>query len=629
MSRMKKTHMLLESRIPGLPEPRREKTRDIYDLGDRILWVETDRLLADGVVFPTAVPDKGRFMFCLSSFWKDFLKEHVRDDTFSKSLASLNLSSEHEGQLLGRVVLAKKTDPLPRVFFVAGYRTATVREAERAVGAVSAVSNETAGGGVADGKTTGGGAAGGDAAGGTMGERLAAPVVYFLSPDGSGAEGAADGRARMVEKLGEETTDATARLAVTLYEKAAARALERGFILAETRFTFGLADGHAVLTGHVLNPEVSTYWLAEECQPGQTPADCVWRPFRDWLARESRRAPPPAIPGKTVQAIHDVCHDTAEKLIGNRLVFSQPATGRRLRLRLLGQSLALAGVRLFVAGMSRVPLGPGRWLGRRIGDIWWLLDRSHRKIAENQAERCLHRGPAATRRLIHDNFRHYGMVMTEVSRLARMNREDFVRLVDFDGFKEFAHELLAEGRGILFITGHFGNWEWMNSTATALEMTGGSIARPLDNPGMNEFLRSLRERNGLTIIDKRGAIRKARQMLTENRMVGVLIDQDAGAHGIVSPFLGRPGSTITIPVELALRTGSPMVTGGLRRGGANGKAFTMLYNRDIRRPDLQAEPEAETKRLIDQLNDDLGKIIMQAPEQWFWRHRRWKSMSVR
>lgn len=600
MSRMKKAHALLESRVPGLSAPRREGTRDIYDLGDRVLWVETDRMTADGVVFPTPIPDKGRLMYCLSAFWRDFLKDCVGNDVFSKSLASLNLPPEKEGALSGRASLFKKSNPLPGAFFVAGYRTETVRERERAAGAAA-----------------------GEAA-----ERLPRPIVFPVALDG-GAEDADAVRARMVAELGEEGIAEVAQLATTLYEKAAARALERGYILAETKFTFARLNGVAVLTGEILNPEVSTYWLADAWKPGQMPPDCVWQPFRDWLAKEPRRAPPPAIPGPVAKAFYDACHGAAEKLIGNRLVFSQPVAGRRLWLRQFGQGLALAGVRVFVAGMSLFPLGPGRWLGRRIGDAWWLIDRRHRAIAEDQAERCLHLGPTATRRLIRDNFRHYGMVMTEVARLARMTREDFVRLVDFDGFKEFAHGLLAENKGLLLITGHFGNWEWMNSTATALEVTGGSIARPLDNPGMNEFLRRIRERNGLTIIDKRGAIRKARQMLLENRFVGVLIDQDAGSHGIVSPFLGRPGSTITIPVELALRTGSPMVTLVLRRGGTNGKAFTMLYNREVRRPDLSADPEAETKRLVDVLNDDLGRIIMQAPEQWFWRHQRWKSMSVR
>ncbi len=108
--------------------------------------------------------------------------------------------------------------------------------------------------------------------------------------------------------------------------------------------------------------------------------------------------------------------------------------------------------------------------------------------------------------------------------------------------------------------------------------------------------------------------------------MGILIDQDAGHGGMMSPFLGRPASTITIPVELAIRTACPMIILGLRRGGnVNGRRFTILLSEKTYRADPDADPAEETKRLLDDVNAGLGDMIMQAPEQWFWIHRRWKS----
>lgn len=305
-----------------------------------------------------------------------------------------------------------------------------------------------------------------------------------------------------------------------------------------------------------------------------------------------------------------------------------PATPSRPEKR-LRRALEYAGARLLVSALSVLPLGLAAWAGRRLGDFLRLVDRRHRERAREQAVERLGLDASAAPRFVRENFRHYGMVLAEFARLGRMHKSDFERYVDPAGFPEYAGRLLSEGKGLLFITGHFGNWEWSNSLSTSLGFSGGSIARPLDNERLNEYVRGIRERNGMRIFDKRGAIRKALATLKNNEVVGVLIDQDAGPAGLMSPFLGKPASTITIPVELATRTGSPMVVVVLRRGGSSGKRFTLRYTTTPLRADSKAPPEAEVRRLVDALNADLGSLILEAPEQWFWIHRRWKSEGKR
>lgn len=291
-------------------------------------------------------------------------------------------------------------------------------------------------------------------------------------------------------------------------------------------------------------------------------------------------------------------------------------------------ALEYYAARAFVGGMSLLPLGLASWLGGRMGDLLRLADGRHRRRVRDQAADRLGLAGGELDRFVKANFRSYGRTLGEFACLSRMRSDDFRRYVDVEQFEELLRNLRSEGKGVIFITAHFGNWEWSNSLASTLGVAGGSIARPLDNPRVNELVRSIRERNGLRIFDKAGAIRKALGALRNNDIVGVLIDQDAGRGGLMSPFLGKPASTITVPVELSIRTGSPMVVMGLRRGGS-GKRFTLLFNPAPLRPNPDAEAEAETRRLTDALNADLGEMIMQAPEQWFWLHRRWKSEGMK
>ncbi len=287
-------------------------------------------------------------------------------------------------------------------------------------------------------------------------------------------------------------------------------------------------------------------------------------------------------------------------------------------------ALEYAAARALVAGLAYMPLGAAAWTGRRLGDLLRLIDRRHRERARNQAAERLGLSGRELDDFVRANFHSYGMTVAEFARLSRMDAADFRRYVDLGPLERRIRELRAEGKGLILITAHFGNWEWSNSTARAMGVEGGAIARPLDNPRLNEYVRRIRERNGLRILDKQGAIRKALGHLRANNLVGILIDQDAGPGGTMSPFLGRPASTIAIPVELAIRTACPMIVFGLRRGGSD-KRFTVFMSEQTYRAAPDADPGEETKRLLDAVNACLGDMIMQAPEQWFWIHRRWKS----
>lgn len=282
-------------------------------------------------------------------------------------------------------------------------------------------------------------------------------------------------------------------------------------------------------------------------------------------------------------------------------------------------------VRIAVTVFSFVPMSAVSWVGSRIGDLLRRIDRRHRERAYAQVkDRLGLEGPDADR-FVRDNFRNYGKIMVEFSKLSKMQPGDIDKHTEYGTIKKHFHDLLAEGNGIIIITPHFGNWEWSSSTSRSLGLTGGAVARPLDNLRVNELVRTIRERNGFRILDKTGAIRKALGILKKKGAVGVLIDQDGGRGGVMSPFLGKPASTMTFPVDLALRTGAPMVVVGCMRRENGSKRFVLTHRSEPFRVNPDADRDEEIRRMIDELNAETSRIIMQAPEQWLWVHRRWKT----
>lgn len=298
----------------------------------------------------------------------------------------------------------------------------------------------------------------------------------------------------------------------------------------------------------------------------------------------------------------------------------------RGRTRLIAEYVA---VRFGYSVFAYLPFSWSMCLGRAVGALWRRVDRRHRERVAEQVRSRLALPPERVEAFVRKNFEHYGLALAEFCRLGRFSRGDLEKRIDVNGYDAFIGEVLAKGRGAVFIIAHLGNWEWLCSSIPLFGFTGGAIARPLDNPLVNEFVRTIRERQGLRILDKQGAIRGALKCLKNGEALGALIDQDAGYLGLMSPFLGETASTITVPMELALRVGSPMVTVAMIREEGRPGHFKVVYDPVVEYPDPDAEPGTEIKRLVDLFNDKLGKLVMVAPEQWFWAHRRWKTRDGR
>lgn len=223
---------------------------------------------------------------------------------------------------------------------------------------------------------------------------------------------------------------------------------------------------------------------------------------------------------------------------------------------------------------------------------------------------------------------HPGLALTVVEslRLLGAPRERFLACFDAEASQPAfdAVDALAREGPVIFVTGHLGNWEVAGALGALRGWLAGSVARPLRNPLADAWLLRQRRAAGQTIWAKRGALVHVLRALRDGHGVGFVADQDGGTDGVFAPFFGQPASTMAAPVDLAMRTGRPLVVGAALRG-TGPLRFRFRATAPIW-PDSSAEPVSERARLLAAMNAGLERWIREAPEQWLWTHRRWRTL---
>jgi KDO2-lipid IV(A) lauroyltransferase len=262
-------------------------------------------------------------------------------------------------------------------------------------------------------------------------------------------------------------------------------------------------------------------------------------------------------------------------------------------------------------------------LGRRLGRLWGELDRRHVAIAAANLCRAFpHWDESRTWRTARAVYAHFGAALADVLWLHGRGREEVLPLVQVEG-REQVEAALGAGRGALLVTAHIGNWELHGLAHGWLFGPIGVIARPLDNPALDERLCALRAQGGNQVISKRKALATVLRLLREGRAVAVLIDQNVQEKdGIFVDFFGQPAATTTVAAALALKTGCALVpTHALL--GADGR-YRLVYD-----PPLEWRPGADRRADVAAITQRLTTVIegwiREAPEQWLWMHRRWKT----
>lgn len=279
-------------------------------------------------------------------------------------------------------------------------------------------------------------------------------------------------------------------------------------------------------------------------------------------------------------------------------------------------------VRLLLAGVRVAPDSVVRATGTVVGLAFYALDRAHRRIARRNLATAFPARPERERRAIaRAAFAHFGRLLFELLKFSTLSPEQMLARVDVDG-EERSRLAYAQGKGVLFVTGHFGFWE-LQALVHALRVEPIAVlARALDNPRLNRLLEGIRGRTGNSVIYRRGTIRRVMRTLQAGRGVAILIDQHIMSRdAIYVDFFSRPAATTSAVAALALRTGAPVVpVFALPQPGGR---YRLIYEHPIAPPPADA-PDA-IRDFTQRCTDVLEMYVRRNPELWLWMHRRWRN----
>ena len=226
------------------------------------------------------------------------------------------------------------------------------------------------------------------------------------------------------------------------------------------------------------------------------------------------------------------------------------------------------------------------------------------------------------RRTLFGTFRGFGRMMADFASFPRLNRTNISELMVYEGFEHYARAQ-EQGRGVIFLTAHFGNWELSSFAHSMYGHTINFTVRPMDNPLLDEVITRYRCLSGGRPVDKNDFARRALHALKRGEAVGVLMDTNMLAgEGIFVEFFGRLACTTSAPARLARKTGAALVLGLTLWDSKLGK-----YRLHFEPVDWipAADPEEEIRTNTANFTRLIENCIRRHPDQWFWVHRRWKT----
>jgi phosphoribosylaminoimidazole-succinocarboxamide synthase len=284
---------LLSTNLP-FPAFRRGKIRDVYELGDRLLLVATDRISAFDCVMPEGIPDKGRILTQVANFWfgatRDILPNHLEATDVAAFPAELQ---PYRDELRDRAILVRRTAPLPVECVVRGYLAGSGLKEYVRSGTVCGIPLP---------------------AGLRNADQLPEPIFTPSTKAEEGHDENIDFTA-MAALIGQDLATRVRDLSLALYRRGRELALERGILLADTKFEFGLLpDGELILIDEALTPDSSRYWLADAWQPGANPPSLDKQFLRDYLEALpdwNKQPPAPHLPEAIIEGVRSRYLDLA------------------------------------------------------------------------------------------------------------------------------------------------------------------------------------------------------------------------------------------------------------------------------------------------------------------------------
>ncbi len=286
--------------------------------------------------------------------------------------------------------------------------------------------------------------------------------------------------------------------------------------------------------------------------------------------------------------------------------------------------LMYLGVRLFAMFVHMFSWETNYRTGRWVGDLLFRFDGRHRRIAIEHLRRSFPEWPEEKiHRVARESFHSLVYLGFEVLFTTRaITPEGWRDHAILTNQTENIRLLTERKRGIIYVAGHFGNWEIVGYTMAILGFDGFAVARPLDNAYLNRYIAEIRENKGLTILFKKGATERMDEIIRSRRYVSFIADQDAGRKGLFVDFFGRAASTMKAPGLMAMRYELPLVVGYGRRLDRRYR-FELGIERIIH-PDEWADEADPLRYITQEYTRAMENLIRRNPEQYLWAHRRWK-----
>ena len=277
--------------------------------------------------------------------------------------------------------------------------------------------------------------------------------------------------------------------------------------------------------------------------------------------------------------------------------------------------------------LQRAPREKALRFGERFGALAYLVCRYFVRRPYDYAQRNLlltgFPRPNATKAerdaFIRRVFLHFGKGCAEFMRIGVVKDEDMISFTDAEGMEHFVNARKL-GKGVVFVSGHFGNWEYIARYIALNDLPLTVVAREPEEPGFAAWVKNLREEAGYAVLYRGASLRGLLRVLKENEIVGILADQNG--DDLFVPFLGLPAGTTVGPATLALRTGAALIIGHsiLQPDGR--------YRTKILPPldtHSTGDRSADIDRITREMNCCLEEMVRECPEQWLWLHNRWKS----
>ena len=269
----------------------------------------------------------------------------------------------------------------------------------------------------------------------------------------------------------------------------------------------------------------------------------------------------------------------------------------------------------FPLSLSRVAF---KWLGR----LGYHVANRERNQAIAQLEQSLEDcEPSRARSITRGMFAHFGELAAELTHVGEL-LEHHPDLRFTDEHRALFEEALAEGNGVIAVTGHIGNWELLAQLIAREGFDLTSVARPTYDPRLTKWVHQRRSAYGMRVLwrGERDSPKELLRVFRNNAILGLLIDQDTRVHGEFVPFFGRLAYTPSAASSLSLRLKAPIIIGWLHRTPSG-------YQLHFERHHFEAgdDREADIRTLTGELTERLEAAIRHTPEQWVWLHQRWKT----